>query len=84
MSRTTPNPSPRRPPAVLAFLLTRARRAAATGRDCGASALEWAVIAAVVVVAASLIGGAVYKIVQDRSRDLQTCATVAVGGSCAT
>ncbi|WP_380175375.1 hypothetical protein ACFEMC_08380 [Kineococcus sp. DHX-1] len=83
MTRTTRNPTTRRP-APLAFLVQRVRRAAQTGRDAGASALEWAVIAAVVVVAASLIGGAVYKIVQDKSKDLQTCATVAVGGSCGT
>jgi hypothetical protein len=60
----------------------RIRAGAAHGRDAGASALEWAVIAAVVVVAASLIGGAVYKIVQDKSKELETCATVAVGGTC--
>ncbi|GAA0288822.1 hypothetical protein [Kineococcus aurantiacus] len=64
-------------------LSARARRAARDGRDAGASALEWAIIAAVVVVAASLIGGAIYKIVQDKSQDLQTCASVAVGSSCA-
>ena len=80
MSRTTPRPAP----ALLQPLLRRIGRAAAAGRDAGASALEWAVIAAVVVVAASLIGGAVYKIVQDKSRELTTCATVAVGGSCST
>ncbi|MEZ0492845.1 hypothetical protein AB2L28_11425 [Kineococcus sp. TBRC 1896] len=84
MSRSTPHPTARWAPAPLTALLARARRAAAAGRDAGASALEWAVIAAVVVVAASLIGGAVYKIVQDKSRELQTCATVAVGGSCST
>ena len=64
-------------------LSARAGRAAASGRDAGASALEWAIIAAVVVVAASVIGGAVYKIVQTRSTALETCATVAVGDACA-
>ncbi|MEW1959972.1 hypothetical protein [Kineococcus sp. NPDC059986] len=78
MSRSTP----RRSPVFLETLVARWRRATAVGRDAGASALEWAVIAAVVVVAASLIGGAVYKIVQDKSRELQTCASVAVGSSC--
>ena len=64
-------------------LSARARRAAASGRDAGASALEWAIIAAVVVVAASVIGGAIYKIVQTKSKALETCATVAVGDACA-
>jgi membrane protein required for beta-lactamase induction len=68
--------------ALARVLSTRLRQARTTGRDAGASALEWAVIAAVVVVAASLIGGAVYKIVQDKSKALETCATVAVGGAC--
>lgn len=63
-------------------LSARARRAAAQGCDAGASALEWAIIAAVVVVAASVIGGAIYKIVQDKSQDLENCAQVAVGASC--
>ncbi|WP_432540495.1 hypothetical protein [Kineococcus sp. SYSU DK002] len=64
------------------ILSARARRAAATGRDAGASALEWAIIAAVVVVAASLIGGAIYKIVGDKSKALEKCAAVAVGTAC--
>jgi hypothetical protein len=63
-------------------LSARARRAAAPGRDAGASALEWAVIAAVVVVAATLIGGAVYNIVKTKSEDLTACAGTAVGGTC--
>lgn len=63
-------------------LSARARRAAASGRDAGASALEWAVIAAIVVVAATLIGGAVYNIVKTKSENLETCAGVAVGGTC--
>ena len=64
------------------LLSARARRAAAGGRDAGASALEWAIIAAVVVVAASLIGGTVYKIVQAKSTALETCSAVAVGTAC--
>ena len=62
---------------------TRLRAALAHPRDAGASALEWAIIAAVVVVAASLIGGAVYKIVADKSEALEACANVAVGAACA-
>ncbi|ABS04595.1 Flp pilus assembly pilin Flp [Kineococcus radiotolerans] len=64
------------------LLSARARRAAASGRDAGASALEWAVIAAIVVVAATLIGGAVYNIVQSKSEGLTECAAVAVGSNC--
>lgn len=63
-------------------LSARARRAAAQGRDAGASALEWAVIAAIVVVAATLIGGAVYKIVQTKSAELTKCSQTTVGGVC--
>lgn len=51
-------------------------------RDRGASALEWALIAAVVVVAASLIGGAVYNAVADKAADVEQCTDVAVGGTC--
>lgn len=64
-------------------LRSRLRAALAHPRDAGASALEWAIIAAVVVVAASLIGGAVYKIVADKSQALEACANVAVGAACA-
>ena len=59
-------------------LSARTRRAAAAGRDAGASALEWAVIAAIVVVAATLIGGAVYRIVQTKSTQLESCASSAI------
>ncbi|MCI2240721.1 hypothetical protein MO973_34605 [Paenibacillus sp. TRM 82003] len=65
------------------LLSARARRAAAQGRDAGASALEWAIIAAVVVVAASVIGGVVYNIVRTKSEALEECSTVAVGTACA-
>lgn len=58
--------------------LTLGRQAA----DRGASAIEFAIIAAVVVVAASLIGGIVYKIVDTKGKQLQTCADQPVGGSC--
>ena len=60
------------------LLSARPRRAAASGRDAGASALEWAVIAAIVVVAATLIGGAVYNIVQSKSAELEACASSAI------
>ncbi|WP_432487153.1 hypothetical protein [Kineococcus sp. SYSU DK018] len=66
-----------------ALVRARARCAAASGRDAGASALEWAIIAAVVVVAASVIGGVVFNIVQQKGADLAECANVAVGSACA-
>ena len=45
------------------------------GRDLGASALEWAIIAAIVVVAASVIGGVVYNVVSAKSEALEECAS---------
>ncbi|WP_240977763.1 hypothetical protein [Knoellia koreensis] len=48
----------------------------------GASALEWALIAAVVVVAASIIGGVVYRIVSNKSSQLENCANQPAGSSC--
>jgi Flp pilus assembly pilin Flp len=48
----------------------------------GASVLEWALIAAVVVVAASIIGGVIFNIVQNKSADLEDCANQPVGSSC--
>lgn len=51
----------------------------AQGRDLGASALEWAIIAAVVVVAASVIGGVIYNIVDTKSTQLEQCANQPIG-----
>ena len=48
-------------------------------RDLGASALEWAIIAAVAVVMAVLIGGIIYKIVDDKGQTLQNCGTTPIG-----
>ncbi|MGL5811291.1 MAG: Flp family type IVb pilin [Nocardioides sp.] len=48
----------------------------------GASVLEWALIAAVMVVAASIIGAVVYNIVQDKSTELESCANQPVGSRC--
>ncbi|GAA4662267.1 hypothetical protein [Kineococcus glutinatus] len=65
--------------------LRRSRAARARGAaDLGASALEWAIIAAIVVVAASVIGGVVYGIVQDKSASLTACANQAVSATCST
>ncbi len=53
----------------------------ARGRDLGASALEWAIIAAVVVVAASVIGGVIYNIVDTKSTQLEQCANQPIGSA---
>lgn len=42
--------------------------------DSGASALEWAVISAIVVTAAVIIGGIVYNAVQNKGNAISTCA----------
>ncbi len=52
-------------------------------RDLGASALEWAIIAAISVVIASIIGAVVYNVVKDKGTKLHDCANQAVGASCA-
>jgi len=51
-------------------------------RERGASALEWAIIAAIVVVAASIIGAVVYNVVTKKSNNLQNCADQPVGQKC--
>lgn len=51
------------------------------GRELGASALEWAIIAAVVVVAASVIGGVIYNIVDTKSQQLEECANQPIGSA---
>jgi hypothetical protein len=61
----------------------RALRADDTGdRDLGATALEWAIISAILVTAAVLIGGIIYGVVQKKGSDLQKCSDTPVGGSC--
>ncbi len=70
--------------ATLALLTTAApvrARLARGDRERGASALEFAIIAAIVVIAASLIGGVIYKIVDDKSKKLQSCANQPIGGA---
>lgn len=63
------------------FLVARVQ--VARDDDTGASALEWAIIAAVSVVMATLIGGIIYKIVDARSTDIQKCnAAITPGGKC--
>jgi hypothetical protein len=48
-------------------------------RDFGASALEWAIISAIVVTASVVIGGIIYKVVQDKGATLENCANQPVG-----
>lgn len=60
----------------------RVRRDLLAQRDRGASALEWALIAAVVVVAAALIGAAVYNVIQARAETVQTCGSAVPGSTC--
>jgi Flp pilus assembly pilin Flp len=48
-------------------------------RDLGASAIEWAIIAAVSVVIATLIGGIIYNVVSKKGDDLQKCADTVAG-----
>ena len=50
--------------------------------ETGASVLEWALIAAVVVVAASIIGAVIFNIVQDKSSELENCANRPAGSDC--
>lgn len=63
-------------------VLRRMRAAFAGARERGASALEWALIAAIVVVAATFIGAAVYNVVQDKAADMENCANAPVGSNC--
>lgn len=51
-------------------------------KDRGASALEWALIAAVVVVAAALIGAAVFNVIQTRAEQVTQCGGSAPGETC--
>ncbi|MBC7372717.1 MAG: hypothetical protein H7323_01835 [Frankiales bacterium] len=50
-------------------------------RDAGASALEFAIIAAIVVVAASVIGAVIFNIVQTKSEQLDSCANQPIGSA---
>jgi Flp pilus assembly pilin Flp len=50
--------------------------------EAGASVLEWALIAAVVVVAASIIGAVIFNIVTDKSTQLDNSANQPAGSAC--
>jgi hypothetical protein len=60
----------------------RARALRAEPRDLGASALEWAIISAILVTASVLIGGIVYNVVKDKGKTLQDCAGTTIGSAC--
>lgn len=69
----------------LAIIMWRgafARFNRARAEEDGATVLEWALIAAVVVVAASIIAAVIMKIVNDKSTDLESCANQPVGAKC--
>ncbi len=51
-------------------------------RELGASALEWAIIAAVSVVIATVLGTIIYNIVSSKSSDIEKCGNQPVGGKC--
>jgi hypothetical protein len=63
-------------------LRDRVRRTHAAGPDRGASALEWAIIAAISVVIATIIGAVVYNVVSNKSSDIQKCGDQPVGSKC--
>lgn len=68
--------------AALATLTARTGRRLTRGaRDAGASALEFAIIAAIVVVAASVIGAVIYNIVDTKSQQLDDCANQPIGSA---
>ncbi|MGF7238102.1 MAG: hypothetical protein ACQSGP_24550 [Frankia sp.] len=52
----------------------RNRDQAGVPGDAGASAVDWAVISAILVTAAVIIGGIVYNAVQTKGNVIQQCA----------
>ena len=48
----------------------------------GATVLEWALIAAVVVVAASIIAAVIFRIINSKSQDLEDCANKPANVAC--
>lgn len=65
-----------------AELGARVRALRAADRDRGASALEWAIIAAISVVIATIIGAIVYNVVQTKATAVQNCANQPVSSQC--
>ncbi len=72
------------PARLLTAFRSRLASMGSGARERGASALEFAIIAAVVVVAASVIGAVVYNIVVEKGDALENCANTAVGTECGT
>lgn len=64
---------------MLQYALARAR--VARHDDEGASAIEWAVISAVVVTAAVVIGGIIYTIVNNKKDVIQQCGGLAANNT---
>ncbi len=64
------------------MLLSDARARASVARERGASALEWAIIAAIVVVAATAIGAVVYKVVTNNASKVEQCGNLPAGSQC--
>jgi Flp pilus assembly pilin Flp len=66
------------PVLMLQYALTRHRALMADeDRELGASALEWAVISAIVVTAAVLIGTVIYNVVNNKTAAIKNCGSVA-------
>jgi Flp pilus assembly pilin Flp len=62
------------------------RRLSATARrehdERGATVLEWALIAAVVVVAASIIAAVIFRIIDQKGKGLEDCANKPANVAC--
>lgn len=69
---------------VLVDLLALRVRAARSDdrRELGASAIEWAIIAAIAVVIATVVGTAIYNFVGTKDAQLNNCANQPVGTAC--
>lgn len=66
----------------MATLLRRALARARSGdRTLGASALELAIISAILVTAAVLIAGVVYRVVEDKGSKIEDCSNQPVGAA---
>jgi Flp pilus assembly pilin Flp len=58
--------------------LLRAQQSRGKDLDRGATALEWAVISAILVTAAVLVGGIVYNVVSNKSKAIEQCGGAGV------
>jgi Flp pilus assembly pilin Flp len=71
---------------LLQYALTQARALRSReDAELGASAIEWAIISAVVVTAAVVIGGIIYNIVDTKGKAITNCGNVTPGtvnGTC--